>query len=74
MQCRARVRIDDRRAASQFHRDDIGKDRENRNTGGEQREAERRTARAALEEALKPQRPEPEAARNGRKRDPGIER
>jgi Ti-type conjugative transfer relaxase TraA len=67
-------RVDEKRAASQFHRDDIGKDRENRNTGGEQREAERKTARAALEEALKPQRPEPGAARNDRKRDPGIER
>jgi hypothetical protein len=75
------ARIEDRRAASQFHYEDrpgreySGAEIGNTGRGREQQEAERQARRARLEQALQqPHRPEPEAARNGPKRDPGLER
>jgi hypothetical protein len=75
------ARADDRRAASQFHREDgRGKERptperaapERITTGQEGREAERQARRAKLEQAL--QRSASEVTRTDRKRDPGLER
>jgi len=73
------ARIDDRRAASQFHYEGRGgreiSGPESGNTGGrEQQEAARQARLARLDEALKPHRPEPQVMRNDRKRDPGLER
>ena len=74
---RQMARVDDRRAASQFHyeKDRINERSESGNTGREQREAERQALRSRLEEALQPQRPDqPSGGRSGRKRDPGLAR
>ena len=69
-------RVDDRRAASQFHHDDAPRrERDARDMDHEGREAARRARRAQLEQALQqPQRPEPSLLRNDHKRDQGLER